>query len=212
MSRRLQPKRCYIFNTKPELYARWRNDELLYIWFQDGDTYPCHIGPCIYPSKVKKRKLRKEAVLGWNRWLKRDLLKSKKIKVKKVKLGKVTYQDPCHLGRHSKEYAAPREIMKKLGLDVIEMWRSGDNSLCCGAGGGVKAGYPDFAWNCANDRLMEADATGADNVLMMCPFCELNMGQCAREGPDGSPEGASVDGKYKGKVFDLLEVLNDLID
>ena len=98
------------------------------------------------------------------------------------------------------------------GLELKEMYRIGENSLCCGAGGGVKAGYPEFAWNAANERLEEADATGAENLLTMCPFCELNMGQAAREGDDGSEEGASVGGKFKGKIFDLLEILNEMID
>ncbi|MHA1404747.1 MAG: (Fe-S)-binding protein [Candidatus Helarchaeota archaeon] len=107
----------------------------------------------------------------------------------------------------------PRAIMAAIpGLELREMYRIGENSLCCGAGGGVKAGYPDFAWKAANDRLEEADATGAEILMTMCPFCELNMGQAAREGIDGSPEGASVGGKFKGKVLDLLEVLDELID
>jgi heterodisulfide reductase subunit D len=107
----------------------------------------------------------------------------------------------------------PRAIMKAIpGMELHEMYRIGENSLCCGAGGGVKAGYPDFAWNAANERLEEADATGAGIVMTMCPFCELNMGQAAREGVDGKPEGASVGGKFKGKVLDLLEILNDMID
>ncbi len=106
-----------------------------------------------------------------------DLLKSKKIKTKKVKLGKVTYQDPCHLGRYSKEYAAPREIMKKLGVDLIEMWRSGNNSLCCGAGGGVNVNRPDLAKQYAANRWLEAKATGAQTLLTACPFCNANLRQ-----------------------------------
>ncbi|MHA1785373.1 MAG: (Fe-S)-binding protein [Candidatus Helarchaeota archaeon] len=107
----------------------------------------------------------------------------------------------------------PRAIIRAIpGLELKEMYRIGENSLCCGAGGGVKAGYPEFAWDAANERLMEAEATGADILMTICPFCELNMGQAAREGKDGSPETASVGGKFKGKVLDLLEVLNELID
>jgi hypothetical protein len=49
-------------------------------------------------------------------------------------------------------------------------------------------------------------------LMTACPFCELNMGQAAREGIDGKPEGASCGGKYKGKVLDLLEILNEMID
>lgn len=107
----------------------------------------------------------------------------------------------------------PRAIMKSIpGLELKEMYRIGENSLCCGAGGGVKAGYPDFAWKAANDRLKEAEASGADTLLTFCPFCELNLGQSAREGIDGDPAGASVSGKFKGKVLDLLEVLDEMIE
>lgn len=106
-----------------------------------------------------------------------DMLKSKKIKTKKAKLGKVTFQDPCHLGRYSKEYAAPREIMQRLGLDVIEMWRTRDNSLCCGAGGGVIVNRPDLAKKYAENRWQEIKATGAQTLLTACVFCNANLRQ-----------------------------------
>jgi Fe-S oxidoreductase len=105
------------------------------------------------------------------------MLKSKKIKTKKVKIGKVTFQDPCHLGRFSKEYAAPREIMQRLGLDVVEMWRTRDNSLCCGAGGGVIVNRPDLAKKYADNRWQEIKATGAQTLLTACVFCNANLRQ-----------------------------------
>ena len=106
-----------------------------------------------------------------------DMLKSNKIKVKKLKLGTVTYHDPCHLGRLSKEYAAPREIMKRLGLDAVEMWRKGNNSLCCGAGGGVNVNRPDLAKKYADNRWREIKATGAQTLLTACVFCNANLRQ-----------------------------------
>lgn len=106
-----------------------------------------------------------------------DLLKGKKVKAKTVKLGTVTYQDPCHLGRYSKEYAAPREIMKSLGLKVVEMWRKGNNSLCCGAGGGVNVNRPELAKQYAANRWQEIKATGAQTLLTACPFCNANLRQ-----------------------------------
>jgi heterodisulfide reductase subunit D len=107
----------------------------------------------------------------------------------------------------------PRAIMRQIpGLKLNEMYRIGENSLCCGAGGGVKAGYPDFAWKAANERLEEAEATGAEILMTACPFCELNMGQAAREGIDGEHDTASCGGKFEGKVIDLLELLDELID
>jgi len=103
------------------------------------------------------------------------LLKSKK--AKKMKLPAVTYQDPCHLGRYSKEYAAPREVMNKLGLDLKEMWRTGNNSLCCGAGGGVRVNNPALAKKYAANRWQEAKATGAKVMITACPFCSANLMQ-----------------------------------
>jgi heterodisulfide reductase subunit D len=102
-----------------------------------------------------------------------SLLKSKK--AKKVKLPLVTYQDPCHLGRYAKEYAAPREVMKKLGLELKEMWRRGHDALCCGAGGGVLQNRPDLAKKFAANRWYEAKATGAKIMITACPFCSANL-------------------------------------
>ncbi len=98
-------------------------------------------------------------------------------KAKKIKLGPVTYQDPCHLGRYAKEYAAPREIIKKLGLELKEMWRRGHDSLCCGAGGGVLADNPALAKRYAGNRWYEAKATGAKVMITACPYCNANLRQ-----------------------------------
>jgi Fe-S oxidoreductase len=104
-----------------------------------------------------------------------DMLK--KATVKKVKLPAATYQDPCHLGRYAKEYAAPREIMQRLGINLVEMWRTGHNSLCCGAGGGVLANRPDLAKRYAANRWHEAKATGAKVMITACASCNANLQQ-----------------------------------
>lgn len=101
------------------------------------------------------------------------LLQSKK--AKKLKMPAVTYQDPCHLGRYAKEYAAPREVIAALGLELKEMWRSGNNSLCCGAGGGVLASNPALAKTYAGKRMDEASATGAKVMITACPYCLANL-------------------------------------
>jgi Fe-S oxidoreductase len=99
----------------------------------------------------------------------------KKKKPKRIKLPLVTYQDPCHLGRYAKEYAAPREVIARLGLSFKEMWRSGNNSLCCGAGGGVLATDQAKAKEYAANRWQEAKATGAKVMLTACPYCFANL-------------------------------------
>ncbi len=94
---------------------------------------------------------------------------------RKLKLTAVTYQDPCHLGRYAREYAAPRQVISELGLTIKEMWRSGHNSLCCGAGGGVLASNPRLAKQYASNRWKEAKATGAKIIVTACPFCHVNF-------------------------------------
>jgi hypothetical protein len=101
---------------------------------------------------------------------------------KKLKLPAVTYQDPCHLGRYAKEYVAPRQVIKALGLDLKEMWRSGSNSLCCGAGGGVLLDKPKLAKRYASNRWQEAKATGAKAIVTACPFCTVNLSQAKPKG------------------------------
>lgn len=89
---------------------------------------------------------------------------------------KVTYHDPCHLGRHSKIYDAPREILKKIPrLKLLEMERIKENAWCCGAGGGVSSAFKDFSYWTTSKRLEEAKITGADIVTTACPFCITNF-------------------------------------
>lgn len=91
---------------------------------------------------------------------------------------KVTYHDPCHLGLHAGEYDAPRNVLKAIpGLELIEMDHIREESRCCGAGGGVKAGYPDIAIGLAKTRVKEAEATSAGILASCCPFCKTNLSQ-----------------------------------
>jgi Fe-S oxidoreductase len=102
---------------------------------------------------------------------------------KKLKLKAVTYQDPCHLGRYAKEYVAPRQVIEGLGLTLKEMWRSRQDSLCCGAGGGVLGVRPELAKRYAANRWEEGKATGAKVMVSACPYCEANL---RRAKPRGS--------------------------
>lgn len=84
----------------------------------------------------------------------------------------VTYHDPCHLGRATGGFDSPRTIMAAIpGLELVEMPRNREYSRCCGAGGGLKAGYPDIQNKMAQQRIREAEATEADELISCCPFC-----------------------------------------
>ena len=84
----------------------------------------------------------------------------------------VTYHDPCHLGRATGGFDAPRVIMDAIpGLELLEMPRNREYSRCCGAGGGLKAGYPDVQNKMAQRRVQEAEGTGAKELVSCCPFC-----------------------------------------
>ncbi|MBW2345640.1 MAG: (Fe-S)-binding protein [Deltaproteobacteria bacterium] len=100
----------------------------------------------------------------------------------KLKLGPigtrktVTYHDPCHLGRGQGVYDAPRRILNAIeDLDFKEFSLSRENSLCCGGGGLVPTGFPDFADDLARIRVSDMKNMGADLLVTACPACKENM-------------------------------------
>jgi Fe-S oxidoreductase/very-short-patch-repair endonuclease len=104
------------------------------------------------------------------------LIAEKKLPFNNPINAKVAYHDPCHLGRHSGVYDAPRNVLKKIkGVQLIEMERNRDNSRCCGAGGGYKSAFNDFAVNIAASRVKDAEEAGAEIIATACPFCVLNL-------------------------------------
>ena len=100
------------------------------------------------------------------------------IKENKIKLSKndfdVTYHDSCHLGRHCDVFDEPREVIESVA-NLVEMKNIRENSLCCGAGGGVKSAYPEIADQMAKSRIAQAKETGCETLVTPCPFCKLNL-------------------------------------
>jgi Fe-S oxidoreductase len=120
---------------------------------------------------------------------------------------RVTYHDPCKLGRQGEPYVpwngkekkifgqavayepprpryngafgvyeAPRQLLRAIpGIELVEMERIKEYAWCCGAGGGAFESYPEFARRTADERLQEAESTGADALASACPWCERNF-------------------------------------
>jgi len=111
-----------------------------------------------------------------------ELVKNGSLRLDKEIPKVVTYHDPCHLGRHMGIFEPPREVLRSIpAVKFVEMPRNRENALCCGAGGGVKAGFPDFARQAALERLMEAEKIGATTIVSACPFCAHNFKDVIRE-------------------------------
>ncbi|MFX0036531.1 MAG: (Fe-S)-binding protein [Candidatus Hermodarchaeota archaeon] len=117
----------------------------------------------------------------------------------------VTYHDPCHTGRNvgAKEginplYEAPRDLLKKI-VNLVEMKTIKEHSKCCGAGGGVKKGFPKLALEIAKSRVKEADETGAEYLVSICPFCYRNLSDAIK----------ALDSNIK--MIDLLELMEQAL-
>ncbi|MEM2115748.1 MAG: (Fe-S)-binding protein [Candidatus Woesearchaeota archaeon] len=95
--------------------------------------------------------------------------------LKKKQLGlKVTFHDPCHMGRYLHEYDLPRNILREIGCEVVEMRHSRENSLCCGAGGGLINNDLKLARKIAEERIKEAKEV-SDILVTACPLCYLHL-------------------------------------
>jgi Fe-S oxidoreductase len=135
-----------------------------------------------------------------------ELIDSGKLKVQggEFKGKKIVFHDPCYLGRANDVYEAPREVIKKLDVELVEMKRSKAKGLCCGAGGAqmfkeAEKGNKEVN----NERTEEALSLNPDVIAVGCPFCNTMM-------TDGVKHFNKED---KTKVWDVAELIanaNDL--
>jgi Fe-S oxidoreductase len=132
------------------------------------------------------------------------MLASGQIKLKKKLDLKVTYHDPCHLGRLNKGYEPPRESIRMLGADLVEMERSRDNSFCCGAGGGrIWMPDPTGKEKPSENRMKEAARIpDLDVFVVNCPKC-MNMFEDAVK---------STGNEENFKVKELIELVAECMD
>jgi heterodisulfide reductase subunit D len=86
---------------------------------------------------------------------------------------RITFHDPCHLGRHAGEYDAPRKVIQKVsGVSTIEMERSRENATCCGNGAGLRTLFPEKAKKIGTSRIDDAKEVDATLLITSCPFCK----------------------------------------
>ncbi|SDI49113.1 Fe-S oxidoreductase [Sinosporangium album] len=110
---------------------------------------------------------------------------------------KITYHDPCFLGRHNKVYAQPRDIMAKVpGVQTQEMHRCKDRGFCCGAGGARMWMEERIGKRINTERVDEALTTDPDTVSTACPFCLVMLGDAINEK------------KNSGEAKETLEVVD----
>jgi len=111
---------------------------------------------------------------------------------------KVTWHDPCYLGRHNGIYDPPRNLLKKLeGLELVEMADARKDSLCCGGGGGRIWMETPKGERFADLRVAQAQAAGAEVLVTSCPYCISNFEESRLSLADDDPF----------RVKDLTEVL-----
>ena len=112
---------------------------------------------------------------------------------------RVTYHDPCDLGRHCGIYDEPREIIRKIAPNFVEMPHTRENALCCGAGGGVRGAYPKNSIGMARRRLKEVEEVDADILLTECNSCLHNFSNAKLR-------------KQRFKIYNITQFISKLLE
>ena len=131
-----------------------------------------------------------------------QLIKEGRLKITGEYRKKVTYHDPCYLGRHNGIYDEPREILKKIpGLELKEMADARESSLCCGMGGGRI--WMETAKNerFSDIRLKQAQDTGAEILATACPYCITQFEDSRMSLADSSAI----------QIMDITEILQEVV-
>ena len=131
-----------------------------------------------------------------------ELLDKGMIKPVKTLNLRVTYHDPCYLGRYNKIYEAPRRIISSIpGVSLIEMAHFGPDSLCCGGGGGRLWQELEDEKKLSEVRIREAADTGADVVVTACPYCLIML--------EDARKTAELEGRIR--VMDMNELIAEAL-
>ena len=105
-----------------------------------------------------------------------ELINEGRLKLTKEYGKKITYHDPCYLGRHNGIYDEPRQVLESIpGVEIVEMSDSRENALCCGGGGGRIWMETKTGERFADLRIQQALEVGADVLVTSCPYCIINF-------------------------------------
>ncbi len=131
-----------------------------------------------------------------------ELVSEGRIQFKQDFAKKVTYHDPCYLGRHNGVYDEPRGVLNKIpGLELNEMPEARADSLCCGGGGGRVWMETQKSERFSDIRIDQAIETGAQVLATSCPYC-ITMLEDSR---------TTMDATEKIEVKDVTEIVQELI-
>jgi Fe-S oxidoreductase len=123
---------------------------------------------------------------------------------------KVTYHDPCYLGRHNGVYEEPREVLKRVpGLELNEMPDSRRDSLCCGGGGGRIWMETLKGERFSDLRLEQASAIGAEVLVTACPYCITHFEESRLALEDS--EGKDSNGGNAIEIKDITEIIAEVL-
>jgi len=137
-----------------------------------------------------------------------DLIREGKIELTKNYGKKVTYHDPCYLGRHNGIYDEPREALESVpGLELIEMPECRQDSLCCGGGGGRIWMETAKGERFSDLRLEQAVEIGAEVLVTACPYCITNFedSRLSLEEDEGTETGTVPE------IKDITEIIQEVI-
>jgi heterodisulfide reductase subunit D len=124
-----------------------------------------------------------------------DLVEAGRVPVQRLDK-RVTYHDPCDLGRKSEVYDAPRRIIQAIpGVELVEMEDHRENAMCCGGGGNLESLDPELSRAVARLRLQQAQAVGAEAIVSACQQCERTLAMAARRE------------KVRIRVLDVVQLL-----
>jgi len=137
-----------------------------------------------------------------------ELINEGKIEFTKEYGKKVTYHDPCYLGRHNGIYDEPREAIKKVpGLELIEMPESREDSLCCGGGGGRIWMETPKSERFSDLRLEQAIGVEAEVLVTACPYCITNFEDSRLTLEDSE----ATEIKDIPEIKDITEIIQEVI-